>query len=102
MATPLVEQLLDRTIQMLQNETLRKKIQLMILQPFLHWCIELVFPYVILLCVLFGVMIVLMISIVGLLVYSLRGPPPVVGSLGVATAAAAAAAEAFGKSVASG
>lgn len=71
--SPWVEKLLDQTIQMLQNETLRKKIQLMVLQPFLQWCIELVFPYVILLCVLFGVMIVLMISIVGLLVYQLRG-----------------------------
>lgn len=58
---------------MLQNETIRKKIQLMILQPFLQWCIELVFPYVILLCVFFGVLLVLMISIVGLLVYQLRG-----------------------------
>lgn len=77
--SPWVEQLLDRVIQMLQNETFRKKIQLMVLQPFLHWCIELVFPYVILLCVLFGVLIVLMVSIVGLLVYQVRGAGEAIG-----------------------
>ncbi len=97
-SSPWIEQLLDRTIQMLQNETLRKKIQIMVLQPFLQWCIELVFPYVILLCVLFGVMIVLMISIVGLLVYSLRGG----GGTSDTALAAAAAAAALGKSMTSG
>ncbi len=70
----------------------------MVLQPFLQWCIELVFPYVILLCVLFGVMIVLMISIVGLLVYSLRGG----GGTSDTALAAAAAAAALGKSMTSG
>lgn len=59
----LVENIVDKTIQMLQDDTLKKKIQLLVLQPFLQYLLELIFPYVVLTCVIFGVLIILMISI---------------------------------------
>lgn len=74
------EQILDRVIAQLQNETLRKKIQLLIIQPFLQYLLELIFPYLILVCVVFGVMILLMVSSLGFLVYKVSGAA--VGSVG--------------------
>jgi hypothetical protein len=66
---PWIEKFVDRSIQMLQNETLKKKIQILLLQPFLQYFIELLFPYVILVCVVFGLMIIMMLSILELLVF---------------------------------
>jgi hypothetical protein len=76
-----VEGLIDKTIQMLQNDVLKKKIQLLILQPFLQYMIELVFPYVIIICVVFGLMILMMISILGLLVYKMNAPASVIAAV---------------------
>lgn len=70
--SPWIEKIVDRTIQMLQDETLKKKIQILILQPFLQYIIELVFPYVIIICAVFGLMILMMVSILGLLVFRLQ------------------------------
>ncbi len=69
---PWIEKFVDRSIQMLQNDTLKKKIQILLLQPFLQYFIELLFPYVILVCVVFGLMIILMLSILALLVFRVR------------------------------
>ena len=71
---PWIESIIDKTIQTLQNDVLKKKIQLLILQPFLQYMIELIFPYVIIICVIFGLMILMMISILGLLVYKMNTP----------------------------
>ena len=68
---PWIEKLVDKTIQTLQNDTLKKKIQILVLQPFLQYFIELLFPYVIIVCVVFGLMIILMISILAYLVFHL-------------------------------
>ncbi len=70
--SPWIEKIVDRTIQMLQDETLKKKIQILILQPFLQYIIELIFPYVIIICAVFGLMILMMVSILGLLVFRLQ------------------------------
>ncbi len=72
-ASSITEQLLDKLIHTLQNDTIKKKIQLLVIQPFLQYFLELLFPYVILICVVFGLMIVMMISILGLLVYGGKG-----------------------------
>ena len=76
--TPWMERFIDKTITLLQNDVLKKKIQLLILQPFLQYVIELVFPYVIIICVVFGLMIIMMISILGLLVYRMNAGGTVV------------------------
>ena len=66
---PWIEKFIDKTIQMLQNDILKKKIQILILEPFLQYIIELIFPYVIIICAVFGIMFFLMISIIGILVF---------------------------------
>ena len=66
---PWIEKFIDKTIQMLQNDILKKKIQILILEPFLQYIIELIFPYVIIICAIFGIMFFMMISIIGILVF---------------------------------
>jgi len=84
MAQVLFEKSVDKLIQMLQNDVLKKKIQILVLEPFLQYCIELVFPYVIIICVIIGVMILLMIIILGILVY--KQPIMTVASIAAAAA----------------
>jgi hypothetical protein len=67
------ESFVDKAIHLLQNETLRKKIQIMVLQPFLQYFLELVFPYIIIICVVFGIMMISILSILGLLLFRLQG-----------------------------
>lgn len=66
---PWIEGFIDKTVQMLQNDMLKKKIQFLILEPFLQYIIELIFPYVIIICVVFGIMFFMIISIIGLLIF---------------------------------
>ncbi len=90
MSSPMIEQLLDKAIQILQNDNLKKKIELHLLQPFMQHAIELVFPYVIIICAVFGVLIIVTTSILCILVFKITGS----GAVGdvVATASASAAA----------
>ena len=67
MKTSYRESILDKTIDsiigFLQNDVLREKIKLMILDPFLQYTIERLFPYIILICAIVISMILLLISI---------------------------------------
>lgn len=72
--SPLVEKFIDKTIQMLQNENLKKKIEVLILQPFIQYLIELLFPYVVIVCVIFGLLIIMMTSVLYLLVIQMNIP----------------------------
>ncbi len=65
------EKFVDKTIRLLQNDTLKQKIQLLVLQPFLQYVIELLFPYVVIVCVLFGSMMLILISILVILVFKI-------------------------------
>ena len=66
------EKILDTLIGHLQNDVIKTKIKLLVLEPFLQYFIELVFPYMILVCAVIGIMFLLMISILAILVYKLR------------------------------
>ena len=68
MLSPMMETFLDKTIQMLQNENLKKKIEILVLQPIMQYMIELLFPYVIIVCVVFGVLIIMLTSVLYLLI----------------------------------
>ena len=72
--TEVIEKFLDKTIQILKNDTIKKKIELLIIQPFLQYSLDLIFPYVIILCVVFGILIISMISILCLLVFRFATP----------------------------
>lgn len=67
MITPAIEKFLDKIIQLLKDDTIKKKIQIQILQPFIQYLIELVFPYFIIMCVVFALIIVMITSILYLL-----------------------------------
>ena len=71
--SPWIEKIVDKIIHSLQDDVLKKKIQILILQPFLQSFLELIFPYVVIVCVVFGLMIILMISILGVLVFRTTG-----------------------------
>jgi hypothetical protein len=81
MTSSIAEHIIDKIIHTVQNETVKKKIQLLVLQPFIQYCIELMFPYVIIICVVFGIMLVLMISILGFLLYSVKGGTTLKGGI---------------------
>jgi len=72
--SPAIEKLLDKAIHMLQNDNLKKKIELHLLQPFLQYSIELILPYVIIICVVFGILITMTISILCILVFRFSAP----------------------------
>jgi len=72
--TEVIERFLDKTIQILKNDTIKKKIELLIIQPFLQYSLDLIFPYVIIICVVFGILILSMISILCLFVFRISGP----------------------------
>ena len=66
--SPVIEKFIDKLIQMLQDDTIKKKIEILILQPFIQYFIELLFPYVIIVCVVFGLLIIMMTSILYILI----------------------------------
>lgn len=72
----ILEKTLDSLIGFLQNDILREKVKLMIIEPFLQYSMELLFPYIILLCAIVISMILLLISI--LVVLLLRKSPDVI------------------------
>lgn len=73
MLSTAMETFLDKTIQMLQNENIKKKIEVLILQPFIQYLIELLFPYVIIICVVFGLLIIMLTSVLYLLIVQMGG-----------------------------
>lgn len=75
--SPAMEKFLDKTIQMLQNENIKKKIEVLILQPFIQYLIELLFPYVIIICVVFGLLIIMLTSVLYLLIVQMGYVPQV-------------------------
>jgi hypothetical protein len=77
MLTPAVEKFLDKIIQILKDDTIKKKIQILILQPFIQYLIELIFPYFIIMGVIFGILILMITSILYLLLVSKQSVPAV-------------------------
>ena len=67
--TPWIESLIDKTVHTLKDDTIKKKIQILILEPFIQYMIELIFPYMIIMCVIFAVLVALLISILWILMY---------------------------------
>ena len=92
MSNSWIDSFIDKTIQMVQNDIVKKKIQLLILEPFIQYMIELTFPYVMIICVVFGLMIIMMASILALLVFRLNALPSFAVAATVASVASANAA----------
>ena len=71
---PFLEKGIEKIIQIVQNDTIKKKIQMLILDPFMSYIIERLFPYLIVLGVIFIVLIMLCVCSVWLLF--VRYTPP--------------------------
>ena len=53
-----MEQLMEKSIHMLNRDDTRKKLQLYLIDPLLNHILERVFPYIVLTCVLFGLLLI--------------------------------------------
>lgn len=69
---PFIEKGIEKLIQIIQNDTIKKKIQILLLDPFMSYIIERLFPYLIVFGVIFIILIVLCVCIVWMLL--LRRP----------------------------
>ena len=58
----LATQFLEKTIQFLQSDEIIQKIHFFVIDPVLNHILERIFPYIILSCVLFGLLLILAIS----------------------------------------
>jgi len=81
--SPFLEKFVDKTIHLLQNDMLKQKIQILVIQPFLQYIIELIFPYVVIVAVLFGSMFLILFSILGLLIFKMGSAAALAGTANV-------------------
>jgi len=68
----LMEQLMEKSIHMLNREDTRKKLQIYLIDPLLNHVMERVFPYIILICVLFALLLIVAMMTFGILVLEHR------------------------------
>jgi hypothetical protein len=78
--------LTQKVIQYIGREEVRQRIQGDILDPLLNHIMKRVFPYIILTCVLFVLLLVVVLLTLGIIIFQLRGGgvatvPPVSGIL---------------------
>lgn len=87
-----IEKSIEKVVHTLQNDLIKKKIEIMILEPFMSYVLERLFPYIILITVVFGIFIVMCALSIILLLYK-SAPPgiPMVLTASMAPAAVAAA-----------
>lgn len=63
-----MEQLMEKSIHILNREDTRKKLQLYLIDPLLNHVMERVFPYIILICVLFALLLIVAMMTFGILI----------------------------------
>ena len=71
-AGTVVYTILDKAIQFFQEPVNRKRIQTQCIDPLLHHILDIMFPYIILTCILFSLILLMSFTSIGLLVYQLR------------------------------
>lgn len=67
-----MEQLMEKSIHILNREDTRKKLQIYLIDPLLNHVMERIFPYVILICVLFAVLLIVVMMTFGILILQHR------------------------------
>jgi hypothetical protein len=55
------------------DDTIKKKIEILLIQPLFQYLIELLMPYLIILCVVFVLLILMIVSILYLLIFQEKG-----------------------------
>lgn len=67
-----LEQFLEKSIQLLNRDDNRKRLQLYLIDPLLNHVMERVFPYILLSCVLFTLLLIIAMLTFGMLIVQLR------------------------------
>ena len=67
-----MEQLMEKSIHILNREDTRKKLQIYLIDPLLNHVMERVFPYIILICVLFTLLLIVAMMTFGILILQHR------------------------------
>jgi hypothetical protein len=72
-----LEPFMEKAIHMINRDTTRKKLQLYLIDPLLNHVMERVFPYIVLTCVLFTLLLIFVMLTFGMLVVQQRivSPP---------------------------
>ena len=68
----MVYSILDRTVQFFQEERNRQRIQQNCIDPMLRYILDRMFPYIILTCILFSLILLMSLTSVGLLIFQLH------------------------------
>jgi hypothetical protein len=68
----LMEQLMEKSIHILNREDTRKKLQIYLIDPLLNHVLERIFPYIILICVLFALLLIVAMMTFGILILQHR------------------------------
>ena len=92
----MVYSILDRVVQFFQEETNRKRIQIHCIDPLLRHILDRMFPYIILTCILFSLILLMSLTTVSLLVFQMRQPIASIASGAIAAGAIASGAIATG------
>lgn len=67
-----MEQLMEKSIHILNREETRKKLQIYLIDPLLNHVLERVFPYIILICILFSLLLIVAMLTFGFLILQHR------------------------------
>lgn len=67
-----MERLMEKSIHLLNREDTRKKLQIYLIDPLLNHVMERVFPYIILICVLFALLLVVAMMTFGIVILQHR------------------------------
>lgn len=67
-----IEQLLEKSIHLLNRDDTRKKLQLYLIDPLLNHIMERVFPYIVLTCALFTLLLIVAMLTFGMLIVQTR------------------------------
>lgn len=68
-----LEQVLEKGIELLNKDKVRKQMEVYVLDPLLNHVMERVFPYIVLTCILFTLLLILTMLIFGILVVQIKG-----------------------------
>jgi hypothetical protein len=85
----MVHTIMDKALQFIQEPKNRERIQTQCIDPLLHHILDRMFPYIILTCILFSLILLMSLTSVGLLIFQMR--QSILTATGVAAANAALA-----------
>jgi len=77
----MIYSILDRAVQFFQDEKNRERIQIHCIDPLLRHILDRMFPYIILTCILFSLILLMSFTTVSLLIFQMRQPPSVAAAL---------------------